>query len=899
MRQEVRRRIAVKTPQPNPQVQTGKESIPNQALSRPSDGSARADLGDIMKQRIQQQFLDHQIPAAEQEADHLAAGAAGVQTMAQVKTQMGEKMGADFSPVQFHTGPAAAAVAKQMGARAYTSGKDVYFGEGGFDPAVAAHELVHTAQQGAVASGVETISAPAGEVQMKPKKSKSNASALKQLADGIWIQDEANQEETGVKAKLMKGFNTVADKVSWGTLQAGNAIDKKKAERKENKSAREKWKNEIAKLEGKDIHGKPYGDFHESAGKHIKNLVSRGTAKAKRKYKDFKNDFYKAEDDILVNKDNGKWNDLSLKDKAKHIVAHPLAHLATHAVKHDKLDKWKEKKSSKITKHKDKQNTLFAHIQNIQNKEGKLTPEEELLKSLNLEKLGFGRNGAQNQTNTGAAAAAASTNTTANNTASAAGAGGNQPTAEELEEAKEGQRDARGDIADDSMEESTGLLGFAGTPIEQTGSMLEHFTDEEHSKRFGLTNNEVLEKKGKALSATANVMGGTSDLIEVAQNVKAAKKAKDNGESDADVTASSMDAVSSLASSASNFVALGGEPAEKAGKVFSIGSGAVKMASGGVQIYDAQKRKHDLEELAGQGKGGSFQNLMVQMHRQAKTDTLQGTRKVAGGVFDTATGVADLAGAPTGVGLATKVVGKGVDYGMKKAVEHSYKKGQQLVANQEFKQMHGHSLDDIVNAIVKTQCSEAEWKKMTASERKKKTDSIQKSILRAQGDNEEGSREKFALKATVKRSEEMAEALNDSNSSDNESAQALANAIHIKAGKDGKYSAKTISKKALSIDGKSSQELLEDLELKNSGSEIGSISDKKKEKEEKLRKYADMHPGGKTDMYLKAHGAAKKADRFVGKVLHAVSDAAMGSPKRIYDAVNKRKKGSVANNPVI
>ncbi len=55
-------------------------------------------------------------------------------------------MGADFSGVRFHTGKAAEAKASAVDARAYTSGNDVYFGEGGFDPAVAAHELVHTAQ---------------------------------------------------------------------------------------------------------------------------------------------------------------------------------------------------------------------------------------------------------------------------------------------------------------------------------------------------------------------------------------------------------------------------------------------------------------------------------------------------------------------------------------------------------------------------------------------------------------------------------------------------------------------------------------------------------------------------------------------------------------------------------
>ncbi len=106
-----------------------------------------------------------QIPSAEREADRLSAsvtfGSPGA-----VKAAMGARLGADLSGVRFHTDAASAARADAMGARAFTAGADVYFGGEGFDPAVAAHELVHTVQQGAVAGGAETVSAPLGGVQM-------------------------------------------------------------------------------------------------------------------------------------------------------------------------------------------------------------------------------------------------------------------------------------------------------------------------------------------------------------------------------------------------------------------------------------------------------------------------------------------------------------------------------------------------------------------------------------------------------------------------------------------------------------------------------------------------------------------------------------------------------------
>ena len=134
-----------------------------------TDGGMGSQLGELMQARMRQHFLDHQNPAAEREADQLSAGLDSARTPEEVKSRLGERLGADFSSVRFHTGSGAVSSAEQMGARAYATGRDVYFGKGGFDPSVAAHELVHTVQQGLVESSTPTVSAPAGEVQMLPK----------------------------------------------------------------------------------------------------------------------------------------------------------------------------------------------------------------------------------------------------------------------------------------------------------------------------------------------------------------------------------------------------------------------------------------------------------------------------------------------------------------------------------------------------------------------------------------------------------------------------------------------------------------------------------------------------------------------------------------------------------
>ncbi|WP_374106218.1 DUF4157 domain-containing protein [Kitasatospora sp. RG8] len=70
-----------------------------------------------------------------------------------VRAEMEGRLGADFSDVRLHTGPAAQRSAAEIGARAYTSGSDVVIGNGGGDKHTLAHELTHVIQQrkGAVA----------------------------------------------------------------------------------------------------------------------------------------------------------------------------------------------------------------------------------------------------------------------------------------------------------------------------------------------------------------------------------------------------------------------------------------------------------------------------------------------------------------------------------------------------------------------------------------------------------------------------------------------------------------------------------------------------------------------------------------------------------------------------
>lgn len=79
----------------------------------------------------------------------------GVHLPRSVQEEFGSKMGADFSGVRIHTGEKAENMNKQLSARAFTYGSNIYFGQGNYNPDsytgrhLLAHELTHTIQQGA------------------------------------------------------------------------------------------------------------------------------------------------------------------------------------------------------------------------------------------------------------------------------------------------------------------------------------------------------------------------------------------------------------------------------------------------------------------------------------------------------------------------------------------------------------------------------------------------------------------------------------------------------------------------------------------------------------------------------------------------------------------------------
>jgi hypothetical protein len=76
-------------------------------------------------------------------------------------TKAGGAMGQDFSGVKVHTDSGADNLSRQLGAKAFTTGSDIFFREGAYNPKssegqhLIAHELTHVVQQGASAPSVQ------------------------------------------------------------------------------------------------------------------------------------------------------------------------------------------------------------------------------------------------------------------------------------------------------------------------------------------------------------------------------------------------------------------------------------------------------------------------------------------------------------------------------------------------------------------------------------------------------------------------------------------------------------------------------------------------------------------------------------------------------------------------
>lgn len=127
------------------------DQVSQQIMRRP--GSAEAIPGRTVFS-LQRVAGDAGFEAGSEVESRIAAQRGGGQPLPQnVRRQVEPRLGADFSGVRIHTDPEADVLNQSLKARAFTTGEDIFFRRGGYNPASAAgqellaHELTHVVQQ--------------------------------------------------------------------------------------------------------------------------------------------------------------------------------------------------------------------------------------------------------------------------------------------------------------------------------------------------------------------------------------------------------------------------------------------------------------------------------------------------------------------------------------------------------------------------------------------------------------------------------------------------------------------------------------------------------------------------------------------------------------------------------
>jgi len=121
-----------------------------------------------------------------------------------IAQKAGQTMGQDFSDVTIHTDAQADHLSRQLGAKAFTTGNDVFFREGAYDPAsndgqhLIAHELTHVAQQGAAAPNVQgklTVNDPNDQFEAQADNVADTVMNQPAEDQGLQLQEVEEEEE--------------------------------------------------------------------------------------------------------------------------------------------------------------------------------------------------------------------------------------------------------------------------------------------------------------------------------------------------------------------------------------------------------------------------------------------------------------------------------------------------------------------------------------------------------------------------------------------------------------------------------------------------------------------------------------------------------------------------------
>ena len=186
----------------------------------PKSAVQRQELKDAHESALQLKSTmprqDEGAVSTDLEASIQGAKGSGLSLNDSIRQPMEEAFGADFSGVKIHTDAQSDQLNRSIQAKAFTTGKDVFFRQGAYDPGsqggqeLLAHELTHVVQQGgaAVQRQHSPISAqPASQISRSP------VGSIQRL---LWHSDQFSND---IASKVTATFSTpVVSKLSKGIL---------------------------------------------------------------------------------------------------------------------------------------------------------------------------------------------------------------------------------------------------------------------------------------------------------------------------------------------------------------------------------------------------------------------------------------------------------------------------------------------------------------------------------------------------------------------------------------------------------------------------------------------------------------------------------------------------------
>ena len=143
------------------------------------------------------------VPGKQTLTEQLPSGDSGAAMSAAARDRLETSFGASLASVRLHTGPASAAAADGMGARAFAAGQDVHFAPGAYQPDtpggfhLLAHEVAHTVQaQGTAGAAPQRSSLDAADAGSPAAREADHAAA--HAARGIPYQVSRGTAPVGV-----------------------------------------------------------------------------------------------------------------------------------------------------------------------------------------------------------------------------------------------------------------------------------------------------------------------------------------------------------------------------------------------------------------------------------------------------------------------------------------------------------------------------------------------------------------------------------------------------------------------------------------------------------------------------------------------------------------------------